>query len=97
MLTLLGVSRDDVMRDYMLTNTQLLPTLKPVVERFAAAGGDPELLQPVLGVRPEYLESAFDEVRRRYGSMNGYLAGGLGIDDGLRLRLREALTEGMAS
>jgi len=92
-LTLLGVSADDVMRDYILTNDQLLPALRPVVDRFAAAGGNPNLLQPVLGVLPEYLEAAFDEARHRYGSMDGYLAVGLGIDDGLRQRLRDDLTE----
>jgi len=92
-LTLLGVSAEDVMRDYMLTNAQLLPALQPVVDRFAAAGGDPELLQPVLGVRAAYLEAALDEARQRYGSMEGYLTTGLGIDDALRQRLRDDLTE----
>jgi protein-tyrosine phosphatase len=92
-LTLLGVSAEDVMRDYILTNDQLLPALRPVVDRFVAAGGDPDLLQPVLGVRPGYLEAAFDEARQRYGSMDRYLAAGLGIDDGLRQRLRDDLTE----
>jgi protein-tyrosine phosphatase len=92
-LTLLGVSEDNVMRDYLLTNEQLLPALQPVVERFRAAGGNPELLKPVLGVRPDYLNAAFNEMRKRFGSMEGYLTEGLGIDEAMQERLREILTE----
>ena len=92
-LTLLGVSADDISRDYLLTNDQLLPALRPVLDRFAAAGGDPALLGPVLGVQSCYLEAAYDEARLRYGSMEGYLADGLRISDDLRRRLREDLTE----
>lgn len=96
-LTLLGVSPDDVMRDYLLTNEQLLPALWPVVERFRAAGGNPELLRPVLGVRPDYLNAAFDEMRTRFGSMGGYLTEGLGIDEVMQARLPDILTEEAAS
>ncbi len=39
-LTLLGVSEADVRADYMITNRDLLPALKPYFDRFAAAGGD---------------------------------------------------------
>lgn len=92
-LTLLGVSRDDVMRDYLLTNEQLLPALQPVIDRFAAAGGDPALLMPVLGVRTHYLDAAFDEAQRRFGSIDAYLSTGLGIDDATRQGLRDELTE----
>jgi protein-tyrosine phosphatase len=58
MLMLLGVSEEDVMHDYLLTNDQLLPRLQPLFDRFAAAGGDATLLQPVLGVRREYLDAS---------------------------------------
>ncbi|CAH1660974.1 tyrosine-protein phosphatase [Chelatococcus asaccharovorans] len=92
-LTILGVSRDDVMRDYMLTNVELLPSLQPVVVEFSMAGGDPELLEAVLGVRNGYLDAAFDEASKCYGSMDGYLTIGLGINDRLRQRLRDDLTE----
>jgi protein-tyrosine phosphatase len=92
-LTVLGVSEEDVMRDYMLTNDQLLPALQPVFNKFRDAGGDPDLLLPVLGVRAEYLEAAFDAMRQRFGSMEGYLADGLGIDKTTQDELREALTE----
>jgi protein-tyrosine phosphatase len=92
-LLLLGVSRGDVEYDYELTNRDLLPALKPVFEHFRAAGGDPHLLEPVLGVDPAYLRAAQDEMERRYGTIEGYFAEGLGIDEAGQLALRNALTE----
>ena len=92
-LLLLGVSADDVAYDYELSNRDLLPALKPVFEHFRAAGGDPDLLEPVLGVDPEYLEVALDEMRQRFGSIEGYFAKGLGIDEAGQQALRDALTE----
>lgn len=91
-LTVLGVSRDDIMRDYLLTNVELRPALQPVLDAFAMAGGDPELLEPVLSVRSAYLDAAFDQAGRCYGSMDGYLTSGLGVSDRLRQRLRDELT-----
>ncbi|AQZ50879.1 Protein tyrosine/serine phosphatase [Martelella mediterranea DSM 17316] len=92
-LSLLGVSQDDVFQDYMLTNLQLLPALQPVFDRFAAAGGDPDLLKPVLGVQPAYLEAAFEEMRRTFGSLDAYFEDGLKIESGTLRELRVALTE----
>jgi protein-tyrosine phosphatase len=80
LLTLLGVERELVLREYLLTNEQLVPSLEPIFERFAAAGGDRALLEPVLGVRADYLEASFAEMHDRFGTIEGYFADGLGID-----------------
>ena len=96
-LTFLGVSKDDVMKDYLLTNDDLLPALKPVFDQFAAAGGDPKLLEPVAGVERQYLEAAFDEMRKKFGSFEGYFTKGLRIDAATQQRLRAAFTEGGAA
>jgi protein-tyrosine phosphatase len=79
-LTLLGVSEEDVLADFLITNRHLLPALKPYFDRFASAGGDPALLTPVLGVEPAYLQAAFDEMHNRFGSIESYFTEGLGID-----------------
>ena len=79
-LTLLGVSEEDVRADYMTTNRDLLPALKPYFDRFAAAGGDPGLLTPVLGVESRYLDAALDELHSRFGTIESDFAQGLGID-----------------
>jgi protein-tyrosine phosphatase len=91
LLTLLGVSEEDVLADYMITNRDLLPALQPYFDRFAHAGGDPELLRPVLGVETAYLRTAFDEMRTRFGTIERYFSEGVGIDDDTQERLRALL------
>ena len=93
-----GVHRDDVVADYVLTNTA------GDVEARIAAGAetikatarqmDPEVLRIIMGVEPEYLESAFATIAGKHGSVDGYLRDVLGVDDALRERLREHLVEG---
>jgi protein-tyrosine phosphatase len=78
--TLLGVPYEVVMEDFLASNRYVVPKYRERIDGFAARGGNPALLEPVLGVRPEYLEAAFGEVRRTYGSIEGYFGEGLGLD-----------------
>jgi protein-tyrosine phosphatase len=91
MLMLLGVPGEDVMAEYLLTNEQLLPALQPLFDAFAAGGGDPDVLLPVLGVRPEYLESALAHMTSSFGSVEGYFRDALGIDESAQAALRDGL------
>ncbi len=81
LLLLLGVSEEDVRADYMLTNDQLLPTWKPALDAYVAGGGDLDAIFPLVSVHEEYLDAAIDEMNSRYGSLEGYLKDGLGLDD----------------
>jgi protein-tyrosine phosphatase len=91
LLLLLGASYDDVLAEYLLTNTQLMPALQPVLDGFAAAGGDPALLMPVLGVQKEYLNEAIAEMITRYRDIDGYFTEGLGLDAGAISSLRSTM------
>lgn len=93
LLTFLGVHESDVTQEYLRSNTDLLPALKPLFDRFAEAGGDPDLLLPVLGVREEYLQTACREVEERFGGIEGYFADGLGLTELERDRLRTTFLE----
>jgi protein-tyrosine phosphatase len=93
LLMLLGVPDDRVLEDYLLSGTRLLATVQPVFDEFQARGGDPELLYPLMSVRPEYLDSALVEMRRTFGTVEGYFAEGLGLDAGAQRVLRETLVE----
>ena len=79
LLWLLGVSDEDVLAEYLLTNESLVPALQPMVDKFASIGGDPQLLAPVVGVRKEYLEAARTEMESRYGNIEAYFSTGLGL------------------
>jgi len=93
LLMLLGVSDEDVMRDYLLTNEALVPVMQTVLDRFEAAGGDPELLLPVVGVVADYLDAALDEMQTKYGTIDVYLTQALGVDDAVQQTLRDSLVE----
>ena len=77
--------------EYLLTNTELLPALQPWLDQFEAAGGDPALLVPVLGVQESYLAAALDEMRTTYGSVEAYVIQGLGLSPETVAALRERL------
>jgi protein-tyrosine phosphatase len=93
LLMLLGVPDDLVMKEYMLTNKELLPSEQPLLDHFRSLGGDPDLLAPVVGVSPQYLEAATDEVLGRFGTIEGYFTEGLKIDKSGQDALRAALLE----
>lgn len=83
----LGVSADDVMRDYLLTNERLK---MPEASRH---GLTPEVGAVLWRVQPEFLQAAFDAVRADYGGLEGYLREGLGLREPERERLRELYLE----
>lgn len=80
LLTLLGVPGDTVMADYLRTNDYTLPQFRREIDGFVAAGGDRSIALAIFGVKPEYLEASFDEMRKQYGTIERYFAEGLGID-----------------
>jgi protein-tyrosine phosphatase len=89
LLTLLGVPKETVMADYMRANDYTLPQFKHAIDAFVAGGGERSIALAVLGVKPEYLEAALDEMQKKYGSIEKYFSEGLGIDSAGQQALRE--------
>jgi protein-tyrosine phosphatase len=79
LLLLLGVPEDVVMDDFLASNAELEGFSRVEHQQFAELGGDPRLLEPFNQVRPAYLQAALDEMRRGFGSIDGYVDGGLAI------------------
>ena len=90
-LLFLGASEEDVFHDYLLTNEHLLPALKPYFDQFEAVGGDVAVLRPVLSVDADYLRTAIDLMNSEYGSIDGYMRDGLGLDEDVLESLRNRL------
>ena len=91
LLWLLGVSDEDVLADYLITNDSLVPALQPMVDKFASIGGDPALLAPVVGVQASYLEAARAEMESRFGDVETYFSKGLGVSSRTIDALRSSL------
>lgn len=73
LLLALGVSRVDVMEDYLLTNTCYKPPWAP------RADVSPEVQQALWGVLPGYLEAALTVVDEEHGGPVRYLAQQVGL------------------
>ena len=90
-----GVHRDDVIEDYLLTNSagDVEARIKAGAETIKAVTGtvDEDVVRILMGVEAEYLESAFAAIEERCGSIDGYLEEQLGADAALRDGLRDRL------
>jgi protein-tyrosine phosphatase len=78
-----------VYEDYLKSNVYILPAYKDFIDRFVAAGGQPSIPQDMLGVKAEYLQASFDQVKSQYGTIESYFDKGLGIDRTGQQKLRD--------
>jgi len=93
---LLGVSYDDSLVDYLLTNDPIrferrLPLLAHYVLELTGTKPDHAFLRTSMGVERIYLDTAFAEIKAECGSIDVYLADKLGVDDELTARIRARL------
>ena len=94
----LGVSDEDAMADYLLTNTagHHARRAPEVAANLAANFGRSfpiETVKSFMGVQPVYLHTAWRVIGERYGSVDGYLEQALGVDAARRERIVAALVE----
>ena len=92
----LGVSADDILADYLLTNDEsrmarkiafLGPWLRDTVGKVVDEDG----LRVAVSVNPAYLETAFSVIREAHGTLDRYLEEVLGVGATLRDRLQARL------
>jgi protein-tyrosine phosphatase len=95
-LRTLGVPREAVVEDYLLSNQFLANK----IDWYSFLGSMGSLfrvpaseIRPLLEVRRAYLEAAFAAIDERYGTFEAYLHDGLGLDDDTIERLRLAFLE----
>ena len=84
MLLALGVPRETIIADYLLSNDNQISASKLTG---AVAGGQEvtdeqlKLFQALAMVRADYLQAFFDEIDTLFGGTEGYLKNGLGLTD----------------
>jgi protein-tyrosine phosphatase len=81
----LGVSREDIMSDYLKSRDApgLRAMAEPAARKMTERFGFPvtvDLMRHLLDVKPAYLDSFFDSIEQRCGSVDAYLDD-LGIDE----------------
>ncbi len=96
LLAVLGVPQEVIMQDYLLSQVYSKEATDKLLKWIHAVSLfqlDPEVLRPIMGVEASFLEAAYDEIEKEYGSLEKYLKDGLGIDRETRLRLQEKFLE----
>ncbi|MCV7014022.1 tyrosine-protein phosphatase [Mycolicibacterium madagascariense] len=100
-LDAIGVGREQIMADFLRSNAaapQLRERILESVRTRAAESATPEIVtfaearltDEVIGVREEYLDTAWRAIEADYGSTANYLAA-LGVNDEQVMRLRTSL------
>ena len=79
-----GVSEDDLLEDYLLTNTAVdlegrAPDIAKTIETNFGRKASPEAVVAFLGVRPEFLATAFKVIDDEHGSLDAYLEKACGL------------------
>ncbi|MGR4862718.1 tyrosine-protein phosphatase [Caulobacter sp. LARHSG274] len=82
---LAGVADDDLVDDYLLTNDEDRflrrgPKFAALIEAATGRRLPDAAIRAALGVEAEYLAAALAEMRRQYGSVDGYLEQAVGLD-----------------
>ena len=89
LLTILGVPRETIMRDYMASNYYRYSRIRRHARLAPFIGIRSEVARALLEVRPVYLEEAFRTIEDEYGSVERYIRQGLGISEEEQVQLRE--------
>jgi len=94
LLHALGVSSDEIVRDYLASRGAPLAAVQRAAIRKSLASTIPAdaldaVITPMLDVREVYLETAFRTVDTEFGSREAYLETAAGLDSAAVERLRE--------
>jgi len=76
-----GATREQALDEYLAVNPAVHEIFAPLLARVATSGVSADALRPLFEVRAEYLQAAFDEVDREFGTFEAYLRDGLGLTE----------------
>ncbi|MBE9918155.1 tyrosine-protein phosphatase [Paenibacillus donghaensis] len=98
MLLALGVPKETVVQDFMLSNkyreTYNKAAVGAMVKQFNLTDENAiEIIKALMDVRPEYINAAFDEMASKYGSIQGFLEKGIGLSTDKQAKLKKMYLE----
>ena len=84
------IPMETIMADYLATNLLRKTENEIIIDYLVNKQGvDRNVAIEVMDANPLYLESAFNALKRKYGSIDSFLYRELGLDEAAKLRLRE--------
>lgn len=95
-LSALGVPRETVMADFLLTNHYTAAATERqllLIRVFSLFRADADALRPLFGVEPAYLDAAFEAIEAQHGTFDAYRRDALGLDDAELEAFRALLLE----
>lgn len=95
-LLTLGADKDTVMEDFLFSNDVLAGYNDATIASIEKRIGKREsldIIRKIMGVSRETMLATFAEMEAQYGSIDGFIQEGLGVDDQTRLRLQEKFLE----
>ncbi|WNJ18462.1 tyrosine-protein phosphatase [Pontibacter sp. G13] len=94
-LSAIGVDRETVVQDYLLSNHHILPFAEEQLQKAAMIFGDnAHKLGPLMEVRAEYIQQALNVIDNEFGGMDNYLETALGVGPTEREQLKGLLLDG---
>lgn len=83
LLRILGVSQDVVMQDYLTSNLYARDTRRSqmLLLRLFKGEAAADTMKVLMGVEPDWLAAAFDQIDKTWGSFDNYVHQGLGLSD----------------
>jgi protein-tyrosine phosphatase len=98
LLMILGVPKEEVFEDYLLTNKYAEPWRKHTLEwlevstkKFGHEHVDTSPANNALRAEAHYLQAAFDAVEKQYGDFDTFVRIGLGVSDEMKARFQEEM------
>lgn len=96
LLLTLGVDQETVMEDFLFSNDVLAGYNDATMAKIEKRVGQRDSLQvirKIMGVSRETMEATFAEMESGYGSIDGFIEQGLGIDRATRKKLQDKFLE----
>lgn len=91
LLDVLGVSKEDIYADYLMSNYYRYAENEEMLEKAAFYGIDHETLRPFMDVRKAYLDEAYAQITSEYNSVENYFIEGLGFSKEELVQLRSLI------
>ena len=95
-LSALGVSRERIFEDYLITNARCAPGTERLIancKRYTDDAAELEFIRILDTVREDFLGAALETIDENYGGMGNFLRGQMALDDEKLARLRELYLE----